>query len=552
MDIRLIPQHHRRLTEGHPYSGIPRCHFSEALSHCITHKQTRLLLDAGAMSPGKFLKTRLITNVPAFFLISCGTQGYNIVPVAANERLYIIDDEDDNPAELDEKTTQLLINRGIWPIHSHCRALTQAINAGVTAKKRPNLPLDHPSNFIESHDCLARCSLPNTQNERHKTFTENVITSTLCRLLLSHQAQFKRYVTEGIYYSGRHPGDATPQPYESVSCAYCYKNTDFNADHLTSFLDRQMNLLNVWQEAEYFLGKKYLHATGCHYRNYLGEPLVQVKSTQGTVLDTRMYFVATTLQPTKPASSCIYTRVCIINGENRQPPLIIPHDELMEIIHNQRLSRVGDKLTTAINTLSMTLGLCNQRLKQSTEEYQRLYYTSKLHRAVQVYKSLLTKLPTPLTERQHAAFTLLDDAEHKFALLYSLYQQLIKLLKSFNNQPVRFQGQNLLSTEKDRTNETLTLHFILQAQIHQLAAVHRRTVADINRRAKLPLLSGSCTLDIATLPTLFPFEWLWEDDPRYRQVFEAANDVLALLDELYLLDNEKYLAALPATMSDVV
>ena len=77
-------------------------------------------------------------------------------------------------------------------------------------------------------------------------------------------------------------------------------------------------------------------------------------------------------------------------------------------------------------------------------------------------------------------------------------------------------------------------------------------MADINRRAKLTLLSGACTLDIATLPTLFPFEWLWEDDQRYRQVFEAANDVLALLDELYLLDNEKYLAALPATMSDVV
>ena len=522
------------------------------MSHGITHKQTCSLLDAGALSPGKFLKTRLVTNVPAFFLISCGTLGYNIVPVAANERLYIIDDEDGNPAELDETTTQQLINRGIWPIHSHCRALTESINAGVTAKHRQNLPLGHRSPFIESHDCLARCSLPNTQDERQKTFTENAITSALCHLLLSHPAQFKRYVSEGIYYSGHHQGDVIPQPYESVSCSYCYKSTDFNVDYLTSFRDRQMNLLNVWQEADYFLGKRHLHATDCHYRNYRGEPLVQVKSSLGAVLDTRMYFVATTLQPTKPASSCIYTRVCIINCENRQPPLIIPHDEMMEIIHNQGVCRVGDKLTTTINTLSMTLDLCNQRLKQSTEEYRRLYYTSKLHRAVQVYKSLLTKLPTPLTERQHAVFTFLDDAEHKFALLYSLYQQLIKLLKSFNNQPVTTQGQKLLLTEQDRTNATPTLHFILQAQIQQLAALHRGTVADINRREQLPLLAGYCTLDIAMLPTLFPFAWLWEDDQRYRRVFEAATDVLALLDELYLLDNEKYLTALPATMSDVV
>lgn len=550
MDIRLIPQHHRRLTEGHTHSGIPRCHFSEAMSHSVTHKQTRSLLDAGALCPGKFLKTRLITNVPAFFLISCGTLGYTIVPVAANERLYII--EEGNPEELDEKTTQQLINRGIWPIHNHCRALTEAINAGVTAKKRQNLPLGHRSPFIESHDCLARCSLPNTQDERQKTFISSAITSVLCHLLLSHPAQFKRYVTEGIYYSGRHQGDATPQSYESVSCSYCYKSTNFNTDRLTSFRDRQVNLLKVWQEAEYFLGKRHLHETDCPYQNYRGEPLVQVTSSLGTVLDTRMYFVAIALQPTKPASSCIYTRVCITNPENRQPPLIIPHDEMVEIIHNQRVCRVGDKLTTAITTLSMTLELCNQRLKQSTEEYRQLYYSSKLHRAVQAYKALLTKLPTPLTERQQAVFTLLDDAEHKFALLYSLYQQLIKLLKLFNNQPVRTQGQNLLQTEKDRTNDTLTLHFILQGQIHQLATAHRRTVADINRREKLPLLSGYCVLDIATLPTLFPFEWLWEDDQRYRRVFEEANNVLALLDELYLLDNEKYLTALPATMSDVV
>ena len=550
MDIRLIPQHHRRFTEGHLQSGAPRCHSSQALSNSITHKQTHSILDAGEFCPGKFLKTRLVASVPAFFLISCGAPGYTIVPVAANERLYIIDDEEDGkPLGLDEKTTQQLINRGIWPIHSHSRAIKEAISAGVSAKRRQKPGRYDDSHFIEDHDCLARCSLPNTQNERHKTFINNSIKSALCDLVLSHPAQFKRYVTEGVYYSGCHQGstrDKTPKPYESVSCSYCYKSTGFDADHLSYLRDKQMKQLNIWQEAEYFLGKRNLHEMNCPYSNYRGEPLVQVKSTLGTIKDTRMYYLATPLKPTKHAESCIYTRVCVINPESKQSSLIISHDEMLKIIHNQRISRVGDKLMETIGTLSVVLDMCSQRLKQSTEEYQQLYYSSKLHQAVQVYTSLLRKLPTPLTERQQAAFTLLSNAELKFALLYALYHQLIKLFQSFSHhRPAGAQGRRLPSAEKAPANEPLALRFTLQAQIHRLVAAHQDTVADINSREKIPTVSGCCMLEIAMLPTLFPFEWLWEDDHRYHRVFEAANDILALLDELYLLDNEEYLMALP-------
>lgn len=557
MDIRLIPQHHWRFTEEHLPSGAPRCHSSEALSHSIAHKQTRSILDAGSFYPGKFLKTRLVANVPAFFLISCGAPGYTIIPVAANERLYIIDDEEGGkPPGLDEKTIRQLINRGIWPIHSHSRAIKEAINAGVSVKKRQKPYQHHDYHFIESHDCLARCSLPNTQNERHKTFINNSVKSALCDLVLSHPAQFKRYVTEGVYYSGCHQSsqrDKKPQPCESVSCSYCYKSTDFNADQLTYFRERQMDLLNVWQETEYYLGKRNLHETDCPNSNYRGEPLVQVKNTLGRILDTRMYYLATPLQPAKPAESCIYTRVCIINPENRQPSLIIPHDEMVEIIHNRRIIRVGDKLTETIKCLSITLDMCNQRLTESTEEYQQLYYSSKLHRAVEVYKSLLGKLPTPLTERQQAVFNFLGNAELKFALLYALYHQLIKLFQSLSHyQLASDRGQHRSIAEQKPGSDTLALRFVLQTQIKQLVSAHQDTVADIISGGKTPILSGCSGFDIAMLPTLFPFEWLWEDDHRYRQVFEAANDILAFLDELYLLDNENYLMILPEITSNVV
>lgn len=549
MDIRLTPQHHRQFTEGYLQSGAPRCHSSEALSHSIAHKQTRSILDAGPFYPGKFLKTRLVANVPAFFLVSCGVPGYTIVPIAANERLYIIDDEEGKPPGLDEKMIQQLINRGIWPIHSHSRAIKEAINAGVSAKKRQKPHQYDDYHFIENHDCLARCSLPNTQNERHKTFINNRIKSALCDLVLSHPAQFERYVTEGVYYSGCHQGsqrDKKPQPYESVSCSYCYKSTDFNAGQLTSFRERQMDLLNVWQETEYYLGKRNLHETDCPNSNYRGEPLIQVKNTLGRILDARMYYLATPWQPAKPADSCFYTRVCLIDPDNRQPSLIIRHDEMVEIIHNRRITRVGDKLTETIRGLSIALDMCNQRLKQSNEEYQQLYFSSKLHRSVEVYKSLLSKLPTPLTERQQAVFDFLDNAELKFALLYTLYHQLIKLFQSFSHyQPASDRGQHQSLAEKKRANDTLALRFVLQTQIKQLVSAHQDTVADIISGGKTPTLSGCCELDIAMLPTLFPFEWLWEDDHRYRQVFEAANDILVFLQELYLLDNENYLMALP-------
>ncbi len=553
MDIRLIPQHHRWFTKGPLLSSNPRCHASDAMSNSITHQKSYSVLDAEETGlHGKYLKSRLVSNVPAFFLISCGASpGYTIIPVAANERLYIVDEENGKPHELDESTTRQLINRGIWPLHSHHQATKKAINLGITAKMVQNVE----SHFIEKHDCLAQCSLPNTLNERQETFTANSAESPLCNLLLSHPAQIKRCITEGVYYSGYHQGltkGQTPQPYESVSCSYCYRSTVFNSNQVTHHSTKQLKLLTAWQEAEYYLGKKNLHETDCAYRFYCGAPLVEALDARGMVLDCKLYYVANVFNTKSQSSPCIYTRLCIVNPQNQRSSLIISHQKMTEIIHKQKINRAGGDLVGAISFLSKAISRYSQTMRQSNTEFQQLYTSSKLSQAVQAYRSLLVKLPVPLTESQKAVFAFLDNAESKFARLYALYHQLDKLLKTFSyKETAGAEGNCSLSARKAYTQEISVRHFIVQTRIRRLAVAHRQVVADINSSENIPTSSGFCMLDITILPTLFPFEQLWQDQ-RYRQVFEAANDVLALLHELYLLDNENYLTALlEITSTDV-
>ena len=510
------------------------------------HKPLVLQAKRQAGYRGEYLETSLAPDVRAFFFISCGnsSRSCTIVPLNPDERLFIINDHNDFPVQLENIVIKLR-SRGIWVVQTPFRAAKQ-INTINPKPQRINT-------FVRLTPVKRHCSpflrsLPNSSHDRYQTFDAHRDTSVLCRLLLCHPQQIRRYVAEGVFYTGyadlHVPGGVcsnTPkggiaggvQKPEQVSCSFCKKSTVFDAQQVVMHLAAQPEVESSCLAAENYLAHRNLHQVRCPWRNYQDQALVQVKDPEGHDKLTQMYFLSdpalesASVKPEFQFNVCPYIRVFVMDTGYGSNPLIVLDEEMAEIVHQLLDSDLGKQIWGAVNTVSEALGGLDHVLGESLTGYRQQYSSSALGRTTQTYVDLLKSLPAPLTVKQEAILVFLEKTNSKFCRLYTVYHQLNHLLPWVKKaNPILLDALNPI--------------------IHRLALEHREIVDSLVVCGNVSLSSGSYAMHISKLATLFPDEWPWGEDadPRHREIVGLGNEILAQLQLLYLQDNDQYVTAL--------
>ena len=461
-------------------------------------------------------------KVTAFFLSTCPSDD-QVIPLDLNDRIYVIDDKDGFPPKLARSTIELR-KKNIWVVQSRSRASRQHMVSRFLGMKKDTCSCG-TIRLLKEHDNFIRNILPNTRSEIRETFEANALSSPLCKLMASHPEQIQRYVREGCFYAGLHdgrvrgvPGDekATKDD-EMVICAFCHELTIFALSSIR-LLATQKDRPGGWEKVESYLISKSMHNPRCIFNEfYNDDALLEVSDRAGNIIPTQSYFIA---DPALESSgsvddmgkSCTYTRVFVMAdiSEQERRRLIIPHDQILNIMRQQHLEALSTRAHQGTGALTTALQDFEQMLEELPTRYQELYDESELSSAVSNYRSKLQWLPRPATRLQQEVLDFLADADAPLRTFYAASKQLTHIL------PLTC-GANAL---------VLTL---LTAKISELVAQYQQAVHALYGR-----------IDITNLASLVPYE-LWSNCA-LREIGEAGNEVLDYLNRLIIDDNELYQA----------
>ena len=466
-----------------------------------------------------YWKVKLPQKASAFFLCRCG--GHMVLPLEWPDRLYIIDDKVGFPPGLAECAIELR-KKNIWVVQSRFRANRQVnVDRSAMDNRLSCHGCGDTCHLIKEHDSLAKNILPNTRDELEQTFQGSVSSSPLCALMENHPKQIQRYVSEGGFYCRyprfEQPDRGTAEQTESVICVFCRHRTDFDICQIRKLTDFQHNSPEGWEAAEEYLNTK-LHNDDCRFKQFLNDDaLVQVSDQTGKIIPTQAYFIAdpaleSTGNDHDSGKSCTYTRVFVMAdiSEHERRQLIISHDQIDELIHQQLLETVSSLTHESTGTLTTAFQNFEQTLQTLPLKYQQLYDNSELNRAVASYLNKLRQLPCPKTRLEQEVFDFLADADTPLRTLYVASMQLTHLLPL-----TRDAGAGVLSILTPKISE-----LVLQYQQGK-HAVHDQ-------------------IDITKLVTLIPYA-LWGHRP-LREIGKIGNEILACLTSLYIDDNELYQA----------
>lgn len=466
-----------------------------------------------------YWEVKLPKKASAFFLCRCG--GHMVMPLEWRDRLYIIEDKIGFPPGLAECAIELR-KKNIWVVQSRFRA-NQQVNVDHSAMGN-RLSCNGCGDIchrIKEHDNLAKNILPNTRDELKQTFQNSVSSSPLCALMENHPKQIQRYVSEGGFYCRyprfEQPDRRTAEQTESVICVFCRRRTDFDIYQIRQLTDFQHNSPEGWEAAEEYLNTT-LHDHNCRFKQFLNDDaLVQVSDQTGKIMPTQAYFIAdpaleSTGNDHDSGKSCTYIRVFVMAdiSEHERHQLIISHDQINELIHQQQLETVCSLTHESSGTLTTAFQNFEQTLQTLPQKYQQLYDNSELNRAVASYLNKLRQLPCPKTRLEQEVFDFLADADTPLRMLYVASMQLTLLLPM-----ARDAGAEVLS--------------ILTAKISELVLQYQQGKHAVRDQ-----------IDITNLVTLIPYT-LWGHRP-LREIGKIGNEILACLTRLYIDDNELYQA----------
>ena len=485
--------------------------------------------DFGIPDDGGNAKYRYVTlpkKTTAFFLsICCGDR---IIPLESNDRIHVIDDKDGFPPGLAGCAIELR-KKNIWVVQSRSRANRQAL-ARYLATKQGVCDCCETSLRIKEHEELAKNCSPNTRNEMEDTFQVIAPGSPFCALMASHPERIQHYVREGCFYSGllrfRIPEEGEVE-HETVTCTFCQSQNYFSVREIEQLTDLQRNNLKGWRAVEAKL-KGMIHDYGCCFREYLNDnALLEVSDQAGNIMPTQSYFIA---DPALESSgnvddsgkSCTYTRLFVMADINEQERrrLIIPGDQINNIIHQQHLEALSTRTHKSTATLTTAIQDYEQVLQELPPRYQELYDNSELNRAVTSYRNKLQRLPSPRTQVQQEVLYFLADADAPLRALYAASKQLT----------------HLLPLTRDANAGVLTT---LTPKISELVAQYQQAIHAVYGR-----------IDITNLTTLVPYE-LWSDCA-LREIGEVGNEVLDYLNRLTIDDNKLYHAFMAHQLSDML
>ena len=520
MNIQLISR---------PYS---RCRCSSLDGYCIqTHQmqeeRTRNSENAVVYfhqsDRGEdYKQVTLPEKVSAFFLSRCG--GHRLMPLAQNDRLFIVDDKDAFPPGLAECAIELR-KRNIWVVQSRSRANRQAVASKSILRAWPYHARRDIPYRPKKHCNIAKSTLPNTREERRETFKNNDLSSSLCALLATHPEQIQRYISEGFFYSGQYTcegsghsvsveGDMVKQT-ETVCCAYCHDIFFFNTRKIEELIDLQRNSFEGWQEAEAYLNSKKMHDRyGCRYMKLpKADALLEMRDQAGRIRPTEYYFIVdpvleSTGDVDELQESCTYTRVFVMAdiSEQERRQLVISHDQIIKLIHQQHLDTLCTRTHESIAPLTTALQSFEQKFLELSASYQQMYDGSELNRAVTSYRLKLQRLPRPTTWLQQEMLDFLAGADAALRALYTTSKQLTHLLPLTSNA-------GLLP--------------VLTPKISKLVAQYQQAMQAVHGQ-----------INITNLTTLVPYE-LWNEST-LREIGEVGNEILDYLNRLNIDENELY------------
>ena len=325
---------------------------------------------------GEYLTGTLAKDTAAFFLTSCScvrNEAYVITPLRNDERIYVIRDSLEFPRQLTNIVVKLR-ERGIWVVQSQRRANSRV---NTFCKRQKSFQQDFTClRKVNAHNCPALNSLPNTSEDRHKTFESHLNESPLCRLLLDHPKQIRRYVAEGLFYSGLHPAkkrkrkkaDVPLVQDESVFCSFCHRKTCFDTKQVSDCLTQGPSAGAGKSGAEVFLHSQELHRPDCFFRNYPDDALVHVKDAEGCCTKTQVFFLYNPAQESESVNGafshkvCSYARVFVVDTGQPVNPLFISHEEMDDIIRLQHEKDVA-QLWTEYNAASTALANMKEILR---------------------------------------------------------------------------------------------------------------------------------------------------------------------------------------------
>ena len=470
-----------------------------------------------------YQQVTLPEKVSAFFLSRCG--GHRLMPLAQNDRLFIVDDKDGFPSGLAECAIELR-KRNIWVVQSRSRANRQAIASKYPLSGWLCSPTRVDTSCrLKKHYNFAKNILPNTPDERLETFKNNASSSSLCALMATHPGQIQRYVREGFFYSGqltceghsyRLENEIVKQV-ESICCVFCQDKFLFNIGKMDELRGLQRDSSEGWQAAEAYLNSKKMHDRySCRYMELpKADALLEVRDQAGRIRPTEYYFmVDPVLESTGSVDelqgSCTYTRVFVMAdlSEQERRQLVVPHDQINELIHQQHLDALCTRSHESIAPLTTALQSFEQKFRELSSSYQQMYDSSELNRAVTSYRCKLQPLPRPTTRLQQETLDFLAGADAPLRTLYASSKQLTHLLPLTCN---------------------VGLLPVLSPKINKLVAQYQQAVHAVHGQ-----------INITNLATLVPYE-LWNKS-NLREIGEVGNEVLDYLNRLNIDDNEWYQA----------
>ena len=464
-----------------------------------------------------YRQVTLPRKVTAFFLSTCLLD--HVIPLESNDRIYVIDDKDGFPPRLARSTIELR-KKNVWVVQSRSRA-SQQNRASLYLGMKKDICNCGTIRLLREHSNVIRNILPNTRDEIRKTYEANALTSPLCKLMASHPEQIQRYVREGRFYarpqdSHCEQGDGEmAQGYEMVICAFCHERTCFALSSIR-LLTTKKDCPGGWEKVEAYLNGKSAHHSRCGFKEfYNDDALLEVSDLDGNIIPTQSYFIA---DPALESSgsvddmgkSCTYTRVFVLAdiSEQERRRLIIPHDQIHQILRQHHLEALYTQAHEGTGTLTTALEDFEQMLQELTSRYQELYDESELNSAVSNYRSKLRWLPRPITTLQQEVLDFLAEADAPLRTFYATSKQLTHIL------PLTC-GANALVLN------------LLTATISELVAQYQQAVH---------ALYGQ--IEITNLASLVPYE-LWSNCA-LREIGEAGNEVLDYLNRLIIDDNELY------------
>lgn len=282
-----------------------------------------------------------------------------------------------------------------------------------------------------------------------------------------------------------------------------------------------------------------LHDSCCLRNIYRDKPLVQIIDAEGNVRATQMYFIADPVQesrsnePDKMDRSCPYLRVFVLHPHDTQKAgsLFASHREVAEIIHQENNRKLREMINSSALRVSRALtGLEQKRLKyaefsravrkfeqqlhEATEAYETQYPSSALCLALETYQKLWQELPAPQSPTEHDITEFLANANREFCQLYAWCHLMRELM--------------ILKENTERN-----WHCLLEPIIQKVALQRQHILDLLNQSINVHSSSASAHCPfLARLATPFPWEKLHGSDPRYRQISECGNEILAQLQEL--------------------